>query len=372
MKDTRAAGSMVRSYALPPGEIEARSLALMDERLGGRFAEPSQRSVATRILYAAGDPTLAGQIRISPDAVAAGIDAVRRGCNVIADVSMVVAGLDQARLRALGCSLHCAIGDAEVGERARAVGLPRAVEAIRSLAAQLFDGIAVIGNAPTALLALLDLIDAGATAPSLVIAAPVGLVAAAEAKQELALRSVPQIAVEGTRGGSPLAAAALNAMLRLALPELPARRRDRTAVLFAGHGSRAAGAAEAMLAAVERVRRRGAFPIVETGYLELCQPDLPAALCACVEQGASRVLVVPYFLHNGIHIRRDIPAVMRRELARYPGLQISIGRPIGLHADFANVMLAGALEAEEMSDLEPEARMAPVTPPDASDEDDDE
>jgi sirohydrochlorin cobaltochelatase len=134
--------------------------------------------------------------------------------------------------------------------------------------------------------------------------------------------------------------------------------RSRTAVLFAGHGSRATGAAEAMLAAVGNVRRQGIFPIVETGYLELCQPDLPAALRACVEQGASRVLVVPYFLHNGMHIRRDIPAVMRRELEHYSGLSLSIGRPIGLHADFANVMLAGALEAEGLPDLRDEPEYA--------------
>jgi precorrin-8X/cobalt-precorrin-8 methylmutase len=355
-------GDLVTRYALAPAEIEARSLASVESSLSRRFPDADERAVATRMLYAAGDTELATALQFSPGAVRAGIEALRTGSNIVADVRMLVAAIDHGRARALGCPIHCAIDDATVAERARASGMPRAVEAMRLLAPELRSGVAVIGNAPTALLSLLDLVDSGLVQPRLIIGTPVGFVAAAESKAELAKRAVPYVTVTGTRGGSALAAAALNAMLRLAAPSPMASDRTGMAVLFAGHGSRAPGAAEAMLAAVENVRARGLFPIVETGYLEMVQPDLPAALRRCVEQGASRVLVVPYFLHYGMHIRRDIPNILRREAEQYPGLAVSMGRPIGLHADLANVMIAGALEAEGLPDLREQDEPASALP----------
>jgi precorrin-8X/cobalt-precorrin-8 methylmutase len=92
-------------------------------------------------------------------------------------------------------------------------GTTRTAAGLRSLARQLDGGIAVIGNAPTALLTLLDMIDEGATQPALIIGTPVGFVAAAESKQALVERDVPHITIEGTRGGSAIAAAAMNALL---------------------------------------------------------------------------------------------------------------------------------------------------------------
>lgn len=347
-------GGLVERFVLPPEEIEARSLAVAESATRERFQDAWERFVAARVVYAAGDTSLVDRLIFSAGAVIAGVEALQQGATVVADVQMVVAGLDRRRLAALGCPLQCAIDDPSVAERARAADLPRAVEAMRTLAPRLQGAVVVIGNAPTALLSLLDLSDTFAIRPRLIVAMPAGFVAASEAKEELSRRSMPHISIAGTRGGSPLAAAAVNALLRLASPdlrEMSHQNGGRTALLFAGHGSRAAGAAQAMLAAVDSVRRRGLFPVVETGYLELCQPDLPTALRACVEQGATRVLVVPYFLHNGMHIRRDIPAVLRRELAQYPDLRVSIGRPIGLHANFADVMIAGATETEGMPDL---------------------
>jgi precorrin-8X/cobalt-precorrin-8 methylmutase len=363
--------SLVQRYALAPEAIESRSLALVDAALGDRFTDSSERAVAARVLYAAGDLHLAEVLRFAPGAVAAGVTALGHGASVVVDVRMVLAGIDRARADSLGCALDCAIEDPGVIERARAAGVARAVEAMRSLSSRMNGGVVVIGNAPTALLSLLDLCDAGEAQPALVVGMPVGFVAAAEAKDELMKRDIPYLTIAGNRGGSPLAAAALNALLRLAVPVATPQDRSATAILFAGHGSRAPGAAEAMLAAVEHVRSRSIFPIVETGYLEMTQPDLPAALKACVDQGAKRVLVVPYFLHHGMHIRRDIPGILRREAENYEGLSISMGRPIGLHADLANVMIAGALETEGLPDLREEPE--PLVPAGAvADSDDDE
>ncbi|MHB8576354.1 MAG: precorrin-8X methylmutase [Dehalococcoidia bacterium] len=212
----RLGQSLVERFALPPAEIERRSLVLATAALEGQYADEDERRVAGRILYAAGDLALAGAIRIGPGAVTSGIAALRMGCTVIADVRMVVAGLDRARLDTLHCPLLCAIDSARAAYRAGVSGLPRAVEAMRELESSLAGAAVVIGNAPTALLALLDLIDAGAEPPALIVGIPVGFVAATEAKQALLERSVPYITVAGSRGGSPLAAAALNALARLA------------------------------------------------------------------------------------------------------------------------------------------------------------
>src|SRR5579883_900708 len=200
--------TLVDRYVLPPAEIERRSLAHVEQALRGRFADEAERLVAGRICYAAGDLSLADSVCFSSGAVAAGVAALRAGAPIVVDVRMVAAGLDRTRLVALGCELLCAIDAPEAAERARTSGLPRAVEAVRLLAPRLDGAVCAIGNAPTALLALLDLCDAGAVQPALIIGMPVGFVAAAESKEELLTRSVPFVTLRGTRGGSPLAAAA--------------------------------------------------------------------------------------------------------------------------------------------------------------------
>ncbi|HZQ37155.1 MAG TPA: precorrin-8X methylmutase [Dehalococcoidia bacterium] len=209
--------SLVERYALPPAEIERRSLALVDAALADRFADAGERAVAGRVVYAAGDLGLAERLRFQGRAVRAAVDALRAGCSIVVDVRMVAAALDRARLERLGSELVCAIDLPGVEALARELGVTRAIAGVRLAESRLDGAVIAIGNAPTALLALLDLIDAGTVRPACVIGMPVGFVAAAEAKAELARRGVPAIAVAGTRGGSPLAAAAVNALLRLAL-----------------------------------------------------------------------------------------------------------------------------------------------------------
>ncbi len=209
--------SLVERYVLPPTEIEAASLRRVDEALA-RLAGWSQddRQVVQRMVYAAGDLALALLVRLHPDAVARGVAAIRRGCPVLVDVRMVEVALDRGALAALGCTLHCTIDVPAVADEARAQRLPRAVIAMRSLVSKLDGGIVVVGTAPSALLAVLDLVDVGRVRPALIVGTPVGFTAASEAKAELMARDVPYVTVEGTRGGAALAAAATNALLRLA------------------------------------------------------------------------------------------------------------------------------------------------------------
>lgn len=211
--------SLVECYCLPPSDIEAASLAQVRALTPELEAMPEgERLVTRRMIYACGDPSIAAQIRIHPRAVAAGVTALRAGATVVTDVRMVEAGLDRTRLGRLGCAVACLIDDAEIAARARAAGLPRAVLAMRALQPALDGAVVVIGNAPTALLALLDLADAAEVRPAVIIGLPVGFVAAAESKDELVARPYPFITLVGRRGGSPLAAAAANALLRLAAP----------------------------------------------------------------------------------------------------------------------------------------------------------
>jgi len=213
---TATTRTLVERYVLPPNAIETLSLSRVRQAIGDLALPAHDIAIIERMVYAAGDVALAGQIRVHPQAVVAGSAALRAGCTVVADVNMVTVALNRAALAGFGCPLECGIADPGVVADAKALGLPRAMVAMRRLAPALEGGIAVIGNAPTALLALLDLIDQGDVQPALIIGTPVGFVAAAESKDELMARSVPYVTIAGTRGGSAVAAAAMNALLRLA------------------------------------------------------------------------------------------------------------------------------------------------------------
>jgi precorrin-8X/cobalt-precorrin-8 methylmutase len=207
--------SLLERYALPPEEIELHSMRRVASLCRGALpSDPSEQAIAVRMVYATGDPTLASLIRISHGAARAGISALRAGANVDVDVRMVEVGLDRRRLGVLRCPVQCALDYVpEDGSEE----LPRTALGMGAMANDLGGGVAVIGTAPTALLALLDAVDLGAPPPALIIATPPGFVAAPESKQELAMRSIPYIAVRGTHGGAALAVAAFNALARQAV-----------------------------------------------------------------------------------------------------------------------------------------------------------
>jgi precorrin-8X/cobalt-precorrin-8 methylmutase len=211
-------GDLLARHGLPSEEIEARSLAHVEAALGDRLpTEPGARAVASRMVYAAGDLALADLIRVHPAAVQAGVAALRAGRPVVVDVRMLAVAVEGGPVARLGCPVEVAVSAPGAAERAHAEHTTRTAAGLMLLAPRWAGAVVAIGTAPTALLALLDLVVAGAPPPALVVATPVGFVAAAESKEELPRRSVPWITVEGTRGGAALAAAALNALGRLAL-----------------------------------------------------------------------------------------------------------------------------------------------------------
>ena len=213
--------SLVEKYALLPDEIDRLSIEVVEASLPDlQDLTPEERYVVFRVVRAEGDPEISRNVGFSPGAVSKGIAAVKAKAAVVTDVRMVEVGISKALLRKCGLTTHCQIDTPNTAERAKEDGTTRSVAAIRELAPYLDGAIAVVGNAPTALLALLDMIKDGEASPALVIGMPVGFIACAESKAELAKVDVPYISIWEKRGGSSAAAATMNALLGLALQEV--------------------------------------------------------------------------------------------------------------------------------------------------------
>ena len=209
--------TLVEKYALLPEEIDRESLKMVQADLPrGLSLEPREHYVLCRIVRAEGDPGVAEMVRFSKGALDSGIKSLIEGAEIVTDVRMVEMGISKALLRQRGVTTRCLIDAPEVAARAQREGTTRSVAAVRELAPHMNGSVVAIGNAPTALLALLDMVDAREAAPALVIGMPVGFVACPESKEELVRRNIPYISVLGRRGGSSAAAATVNALLELA------------------------------------------------------------------------------------------------------------------------------------------------------------
>jgi precorrin-8X/cobalt-precorrin-8 methylmutase len=169
--------------------------------------------LAVRVIHACGMVDVIDDLRFSPGAGAAGRAALKAGAPVLCDARMVEHGITRARLPADN-RVICTLGDPAVPDIARRIDNTRSAAALELWRQHLEGSVVAIGNAPTALFHLLDLIDAGAPKPALILGFPVGFVGAAESKAMLAAhsRGVPYVALLGRRGGSAMAAAAVNAL----------------------------------------------------------------------------------------------------------------------------------------------------------------
>jgi precorrin isomerase len=210
-------GLLLQRHGLPPAEIEALSRARIESRVADRLplAEPV-RGLVARLVYAAGDPDLAESVYLVGEPIEAAVAALSVGARLIVDVGMVAAGISPSSLSALGVEMDVAIQTRGVAALASRHGITRSAAGMLALADRLDGALVAIGNAPTALLALLDLLSERKIRPAAVIGMPVGFVAAEESKELLLLSELPCIVVRGTRGGSALAAAAVNYLVRLA------------------------------------------------------------------------------------------------------------------------------------------------------------
>jgi len=203
-------------YWVPPGEIEARSFEIIDGLIPTSGYSADELQIVKRVVHTTGDPGIIEHLRIHPRAISAALAAVRSGSMLYTDVKMAAAGVNRRLASRFGCGVTCLIEGPEVAEEAQRMSVTRAAAGVRLVSGQLGGTVIAIGNAPTALFALLDLVDSGVARPALTIGVPVGFVGASESKAELARRDLPYITIEGTRGGSTTAVAILNALLIIA------------------------------------------------------------------------------------------------------------------------------------------------------------
>jgi precorrin-8X/cobalt-precorrin-8 methylmutase len=204
--------------------ITAQSFAIIDRELAeqGIQLSPDQHPLIRRAIHSTADFELAQSLRFHPAAIECGVAALRQGVAVVTDVQMIAVGVDRRRLHALGGQVLCRVAEQATADEARTSGVTRSATGVRrALVEAGHNVIVVIGNAPTALREVLRLIDASTARPALVIGVPVGFVDAVESKEALMERDdVPWIAVEGRKGGSPVAVALINALLHLTVPAL--------------------------------------------------------------------------------------------------------------------------------------------------------
>jgi len=207
-------------FILDPGQIETESMRLIRVGLTRPWLE-DEFPVVQRLIHTSGEPSLEQAIAIHPQAIACGLKALKEGANVITDVEMVRAGISKEKLKSLGGTVQSFLNAPGVAEQAKEWGITRSMTAIRMHPESLRGSIVAIGNAPTALLEVLRLAENPETCPALIIGIPVGFVGAKESKDLLwARQTIPSITILGTRGGSPLAATVVNALIYTALKQL--------------------------------------------------------------------------------------------------------------------------------------------------------
>ena len=192
-------------------EIERQSFEIIEDKLNLPYPE---KEVVTRVVHATADFSFAELFVFKDNPIQRGIEAVLGGKNIITDVNMVKAGISP-KAGKYGCKAKCFVAAKRTRALAEKEGITRARAACRLNKVEFQGSIVVIGNSPTALLELAELVKNGLK-PALVIAAPVGFVKAKESKEEILKLRVPCIAVTGVKGGTPVAVAIVNALIKLA------------------------------------------------------------------------------------------------------------------------------------------------------------
>lgn len=199
-------------YIKDGAAIYERSFATIRAEADLSAFTPEEAQVVVRIIHACGMVEMAQSVSMTTDFVTAARTALKKGCNILCDSEMVAHGVTRARLP-VDNAVICTLRDSRTPELARQIGNTRSAAALDLWGEKLAGAVVAIGNAPTALFHLLEMLDAGAPYPAAIIGLPVGFVGAMESKEALSLRKdVPWLVVRGRPGGSAMAAAAVNAL----------------------------------------------------------------------------------------------------------------------------------------------------------------
>ncbi len=196
-----------------PADIEKRSMEIIEEELGEIQLPAAEKNIIKRVIHTSADFEYARTLRFSPDAVTKGLAALRQGCTIVTDTNMAYMGISQRGLETLHSTKVCFMADADVARMAKTQGTTRAVACMDKASTIRGPLIIAVGNAPTALLRLDELIRAGKIHPDLIIGVPVGFVNVVYAKEIIMQSGVPYIVAKGRKGGSTIAAAICNALI---------------------------------------------------------------------------------------------------------------------------------------------------------------
>ena len=195
-----------------PGEIEKESFRIITEELGDRIIDPELAPIVKRVIHTTADFDYADTLYFSPDAVRLAKEALSGGAHIITDTQMALAGINKRSAAKFGCGVSCFMSDPDVASEAKSLGLTRARVSMDRAAEMGENIVFAIGNAPTALLRLRELIDGGYR-PKLIVAVPVGFVNVVVSKERIMETPVPCIVARGRKGGSNVAACIINALL---------------------------------------------------------------------------------------------------------------------------------------------------------------
>ena len=197
--------------------IEDESMQIIENEIGSHSYNEQEWPIVRRIIHSTADFDFArdNKIIFQKNAVQSGLDALKNGCSIIVDVNGIVGLMNKQNPKDFGNSVICNISEPSLIETAKKENKTRAQMSMRVAKEDMNGGIVVIGNAPTALLEVMEMIKEGITKPALVIGIPVGFVSAVESKDELAKMDIPFITNQGRKGGSPCASAIVNALYKL-------------------------------------------------------------------------------------------------------------------------------------------------------------
>lgn len=202
-----------RIEIVKPADIEKRSMEIITEELNGRTWPEPEFSIVKRCIHTSADFEYADNLRFSEHAAMRGVEALRRGAVIVTDTKMAWSGINKKKLSEYGGEAFCFMADEDVAEEAKKRECIRAAVCMERGAALDREVIFAVGNAPTALIRLYELIQEGKVRPALIIGAPVGFVNVVEAKELIMTAGVPYIVPRGRKGGSNIAATVCNAML---------------------------------------------------------------------------------------------------------------------------------------------------------------
>lgn len=196
-----------------PAEIETRSFEIIGEILGERILDPENEAVIKRCIHTSADFEYADNLHFSFKVTQRLSDALKQGADIVTDTMMARAGINKSRLGQYGGQVHCFMADEDVVKDAAERGVTRAAVCMEKACAIKKPVIIAVGNAPTALIRLKELIKEGRILPVGIIAAPVGFVNVVESKDQIMELEIPHIVARGRKGGSNIAAAICNALL---------------------------------------------------------------------------------------------------------------------------------------------------------------